>query len=553
MHRWAIILLSLLLGLPPALAGTGSAQELRVIAQADLRVLDPEWTTATITRNYGYMVYDTLFALDSHLHPQPQMVAHWSVSADRLVYTFTLRDGLKFSDGQAVRSADCIASLKRWSRHDALGQSLAEAVANYRVIDDKSFAIALKRPFPLLIEALAKPDSNVPFIMPAHVAEASADAPITDTVGSGPFIFDKAQWQPGHRAVFLKNPDYQPRPEPASWAAGGKAVHVDKVVWLYLPDATTALAAFRAGEADWWELPPPDFYPLLASDPQMRLVPSSPLGVAGILRFNQLQPPFDDVRMRQALLYAVNQAEYMTAVAGDAQYWRRCYSFFACRGPMASDAGAAPLRGPRDLAKAKELIAAAGYHGEKVVLLDPTDFYVMHSLALVTADLLRRLGLNVDVQSMDWGTLLVRRASKAPIAQGGWNLFATLFPGLAILDPGVNAPLRANGGAAWFGWPDDPHLEQLRDAWLAAPDLATRKTLAAAVQREAFTTVPYIPLGEYSSMTALRRDLSDVDTGPALFLWGVRKAEVTGDGKFHPVEDPAGPHAAAQAGVRAAD
>jgi peptide/nickel transport system substrate-binding protein len=522
MYRLAIAVLTLALASSSA-ALAASPETIRLIAQADLRVLDPIWTTATITRNYGYMVYDTLFALDDHLQVRPQMVERWTIDSGKLNYTFTLRNGLKFSDGQPVRSADCIASLKRWSERDALGQSLAAAGAEYRVVDDTTFSIILKRPFPLLLDALAKPDSNVPFIMPQRVAETSSAEQIKDTTGSGPFKFVKEDWQPGHQAVFVKNPEYLPRPEPASWAAGGKIVRVDRVEWLYLPDPATAMAAFTAGEADWWEVPPPDFYALLSGDPTVTLMQASPFSVAGLLRFNQLQPPFDNVKMRQALLYAVDQSEYMAAVAGDPKYWHTCYSFYACGGPMASDAGAQALMGPRNIGKAKELIKEAGYNGQKVVVLDPTDVFAQHAIALVTAELLRHLGINVDVQAMDWGTLVSRRTSKAPIDQGGWNVFTTMFPGFAILDPGVNDPLRANGQDAWPGWPDDLLIEKLRNEWLFAPDAAERKTIAANLQREAYKSLPYIPLGDFSSRTAFHHDLVGVDTGPALFMWNVSK------------------------------
>ena len=525
MNRLATVMIAV--GFAFATAGAAraspSSETLRLIAQADLRVLDPIWTTATITRNYGYMVYDTLFALDSKLKPQPQMVDRWEVSDDKLTYTLTLRDGLKFTDGQPVRSADCVASLRRWSQRDALGQTLAAALGEYRIIDDRTFSIILKAPFPLLLDALAKPDSNVPFIMPQRVAETSADQQITETTGSGPFKFVKDEWQPGHKVVFVKNPEYLPREEASSWAAGGKVARVARVEWLYIPDSGTAMAAFTTGEADWWENPPPDFYPLLAADPHVTLVQSSPFAVAGLLRFNQLQPPFDKKEMRQALLYAVDQSEYMAALAGDPKYWDTCYSFYSCGGPMASEAGAEALKAPRDLAKAKRLIKQAGYQGEKVVLLDPTDFATLHALSLVTNDLLRKLGINVEVQAMDWGTLVSRRASRAPIDKGGWSIFLTTFPGIAILDPAVDAPLRANGANAWFGWPDDPVIEKLRDAWIDAPTDAERKTIAASIQREAFISVPYIPTGEYSARTAYRDNLVGVDIGPALFMWNVTK------------------------------
>ena len=524
MIRWlccAVLALGLSGG--PAVAASSSDQTLRVIVQADLRILDPIWTTATITRNFGYMVYDTLFALDSGLKPRPQMVDRWTVSEDRLTYTFTLREGLRFHDGQPVTSSDCVASLERWSRRDVLGQTLAAALAEYRRVDDRTFSIVLNRPFPLLLEALAKPESNVPFMMPERLARTDADLQIKEAIGSGPFKFVAAAWEPGHKVVFVKNGDYVPRKEPPNWAAGGKIARVDRVEWLYIPDPATAMAAFTAGEADWWENPQPDFYPMLAADSRVSLVQGSPFSFAAILRFNETLPPFDNAKMRRALLYAADQAAYMTALAGDRKYWRPCFSYFSCDGPMASETGSEPLKEPRDLSQAKRLIAEAGYEGERVVLLDPTDFAIMHTLALVTEDLLRRLGVNVEAQAMDWGTLLARRASKAPLGQGGWNLFATTFPGITILDPAVNVLLRGNGARAWFGWPDDPVIEKLRDNWIDAADPEARLSIAAEIQRRAFATVPYLPLGEYSSRTAFHNNLEGVDIGPALFLWNVAK------------------------------
>lgn len=524
MKNIAAMVLALAVALAAGIAVAAAPDKtLRFIPLGDLRSLDPIWTTSPVTRNYGYMVYDTLFSLDSRLEPQPQMVDRWKVSDDRLTYTFTLRDGLKFSDGQPVKSADCIASLERWSRRDALGQSLAAVVAEYRTIDDKTFSIVLKKPFPLLLAALGKLDASVPFIMPERAAKTDAHTQITDTIGSGPFIFVKNEWQPGHKVVFVKNPAYVPRKEPPDWASGGKLVRVDRVEWLYMPDPQTAFAAFTAGEADWWENPPPGFYPLLERSPGVKLVQASPFGLGGILRFNHLLPPFDKQKMRQALLYAVDQHEYMAAVAGPAKYWRLCFSVYACGSPMASTAGAAPLEGPRNFAKAKALIAAAGYRGEKIVLLDQADSAQVNALGLVTASVLHRLGIDVEIEAVDTGTFYVRRTSKAPIDKGGWNLFVTALPGILTLDPATHVGLRGNGAAAWPGWPSDPEIEQLRDRWIAAADPASRKQIAAAIQRRAFASVPFVPLGEWSARTAFHKNLSNVNLGPVLTMWSVVK------------------------------
>jgi peptide/nickel transport system substrate-binding protein len=496
---------------------------LKFIPQADLRVIDPVWTTAVITRNHGYMIYDTLFAVDNAFSVQPQMVETWQVSDDKLTYTFTLRDGLKFHDGEPVRSVDCIASLERWSKREVLGQKLAELLAEYRVVDNKTFIIALKRPFPLILAALSRVSGTVPFIMPERIAKTDANTQIKEAIGSGPFKFVKEEWEPGHKVVYIKNSDYVPRKEPASWASGGKVARVDRIEWIYIPDPATALAAFTKGEADWWENPPPDFYPLLEHDPDVTLVQGSPFSVGGMIRFNHLLPPFDNAKMREALLYVVDQQDYMTAVAGETKYWHTCFSFYSCDSPMASEAGAEPLKGRRDLDKAKRLIAEAGYKGEKIVLMTPSDFPTINALGLVTNELLRQLGLNVDLQASDWGTLVSRRASKEPIEKGGWNLFHTTWPGTDILDPAVNAPLRANGASAWFGWPTDPVIEKLRDTWIDAPDQAERKRIAAEIQARAFESVPYIPVGEYSGRTAFHNNLDGVNVGPGIFMWNVAK------------------------------
>jgi peptide/nickel transport system substrate-binding protein len=507
-----------------ARAKAADTKTLRFIAQADLRVLDPIWTTAYITRNHGYMVFDTLFAIDSKFKPHPQMVGDYGISPDKLLYSFTLRDGLKFHDGQPVRGVDCVTSLKRWMARDALGQTLATVVEEMTGGDGKSFTIRLKEPFPLLIDGIAKVSSLAPFIMPERLAKTDPFQQVTEMVGSGPFKFVKEEFQPGHLVAYVKNNDYVPRTEPPSWASGGKVVKVDRIEWLYVPDAMTKVAALTSGEVDWWENPPPDIWPVLATNSDITLAQTDPLGATGCLRFNHLQPPFDNVKMRQAVLVAADQADFMTASVGDPQNWKLCPSFFTCGTPMASDAGSAALTGKRDFDKAKQLVGEAGYKGEKIVVLDPVDQPVGHAWVLVAADLLKKLGLNVEVATSDWGTLVTRRASKKPIDEGGWNLFATGWVGADTLDPSLNVMLRANGEAAWFGWPTDNKLEGLRTEWLRASDSEARQEIASKIQARAFEVVPYIPTGMWAPKTAYRKNVKGVITGPAFFLWNVEKA-----------------------------
>jgi peptide/nickel transport system substrate-binding protein len=506
-----------------AKAQSTSAKTLRFIPQSDLRVLDPIWTTAYVTRNHGYMVFDTLFALDSKLQPHPQMVGDYSISPDRLLYSFILRDGLKFHDGQPVRGVDCTTSLRRWMARDALGQTLATVIDEMKGGDDKNFSIKLKESFPLLIEAIAKVSSLAPFIMPERLAKTDPFEQVTEMVGSGPFKFVKDDFEPGHRAVYVKNTDYVPRTEPTDWASGGKVVKVDRVEWIVVPDAMTKAAALQSGEDDWWENPPPDLWPVLALNPEIVLATFDPLGNTRCLRFNHLHPPFNNVKMRQAVQMVVNQADFMTAAIGDPKYWQACPSFFTCGTPMATKAGSKALAGKRDFEAAKKLIADAGYKGEKIILLDAVDQPLNHPGALVANDLLKQLGLNVECVASDWGTLVTRRASKKPPAEGGWNMFETGWAGADTLDPSLNVMLRANGDKAWFGWPTDEKLEALRTDWLKANDSEARQEIVGKIQERAFEVVPYIPTGQYLNKTVYRKNIKGVISAPAFFMWNVEK------------------------------
>src|SRR5215469_9145247 len=514
----------LALFLLPAAVSAQSAKTLRFIPQADLRSIDPIWTTAYVTRNFGYLVFDTLFALDKDFKPQPQMVDRWTVSDDKLVYRFTLRDGLKWHDGQPVRATDCVASVKRWGQRDKLGQKLMEAVGEIAPVDDKSFTIALKFPFPLLIDGLGKLSSNVPFMMPERLARTDAFQQIPEVIGSGPFKFVKEEWEPGHRAVFVKNPDYVPREEAPSFASGGKVAKVDRVEWLYIPDTTTAAGTLNAGEADWFEQPPADLLPVFAGNKDIVVATVDPPGNHGVLRFNHIQPPFTNLKLREAVLNLVDQKDYMGAAAGDPKYWKTCAALFGCDTPFETNAGAdALLKGP-NLASAKQLIQEAGYKGERIVLMSATDQPIVHGQSLVTLEALRKAGFNVDFQAMDWGTLITRRASKEPVEKNGWSIFHTWISAPDLFSPAVNIALRGNGEKGWFGWPTDPKIEALIDDWFKAPDLAAQKKLAADIQVEAYTNaIPYVPTGQFVSPTAYRKNLDGIIIAPVVFLWNVEK------------------------------
>ena len=235
-----------------------AGKTITAVMHSDLRIIDPLFTTAYITRDHGYMIYDTLLATDSNFKIQPQM-ADWKVSDDKLTYTFTLRDGLKWHDGTPVTAEDCVASLKRWGKSDNMGQKLMDFTASIEPIDAKSFALKLKEPYGLVLDSIGKPSSYVPFMMPKRMAETPAGQQMKEQIGSGPFKFVQAEFQPGVKAVYEKNTDYVPRKEPASWTAGGKVVKVDRVEWITMADAQTAVNALQSGDIDFMENPPFDF------------------------------------------------------------------------------------------------------------------------------------------------------------------------------------------------------------------------------------------------------------------------------------------------------
>ena len=509
----------------PALAQPQSARVLRFIPQADLVILDPVWTSVYVTRNHGYAVFDTLYGQDSSYTARPQMVEGAQTERNGLEWRLRLRAGLRFHDGEPVLARDCVASILRWGKRDSFGQILMARTLELTAADDRTIVFRLSAPCPWLPEALGKIGINMLPIMPERLAKTDAFTQITEMVGSGPFRFLANEQVPGARVVYAKFDGYQPRPDGVpEWTAGPKIVHFDRVEWNVVPDPATAAAALQRGEADWLEQPIFDLVPTLAKQRDLDISVTEVTGNIGLMRFNALHPPFDNPAIRRALLPALNQATFMAAVAGDqTEYWQDGIGYFPPGTPMASEAGMSALSSPRSFDRAKTLLAEAGYKGERVVLLSPGDYPRIAALSLVAADMLTQCGMNVDVQTLDWGGIIRRRANKASPDQGGWSIFFTTLTGADLANPASNPALRGNGTDGWFGWPTAPQLDILRDQWLAAPDVAQRRTIAAFLQRQAFEDVPFLPLGRFFQPTARSKRLVGALTGMSLF-WNIRPA-----------------------------
>ena len=496
---------------------------LRVVPHSNLNILDPIWTTQYMARNHGYMVYDTLFGTDDKNKIQPQMVEKWTESPDHRLWTFTLRPGLAFHDGAPVTGEDVMASLSRWGKRDAMGQKLFSFVERMDSPQPNTFRIFLREACGFVLEALGKPSSNVPFIMPKRIADTPADKQIEDATGSGPYVFAKDEFKPGDKAVYLKNTKYVPRKEPPSGTAGGKRVYVDRVEWnLALRDAQAQVNALQRGEVDIIEQPAFESYAPLQADKSIQVVNSNPLGFQYMCRFNHLYPPFNNQKIRQAALAAMPQEPFLRAQVGVKEFYHSCPSMFTCNTPYGSAKGS-DIQSKSSMRKAQELLKASGYDGTPVVIMKPTDLAAIQKLPDVAAQLLRQAGFKVDLQAMDWNTVVTRRAKKDPPAQGGWNMFCTAWVAPDIWNPIANPAVGAMGEKSWFGWPSDEKLEQLRDSFARETDGAKKKALAEDIQARAFEIGTHAPLGEYIEPLAARRNITGFVTGPGNLYWNIKK------------------------------
>jgi peptide/nickel transport system substrate-binding protein len=508
----------------PAIAARAADRTLRFVPHADLANFDPIWSGAYIARNAGLLVWDMLYGVDSALRPQRQMVEAEETSADGLTWTFRLRAGLKFHDGEPVRAADAVASLNRWAAREPMG-GMIKAIENELVaVDDRTFQWRLKKPFPKMLLALGKIVAPCCFVMPERLAATDPFKQISEYVGSGPMRFVRDEWTPGAKAVFEKFPGYVPREEPASWLSGGKRMAVDRIEWLVMPDPTTASAALQNGEVDWWEIPLPDLLPVLRRDRNVVVDVADPLGMIGLLVMNHLFPPFDDVRARRAMLMAINQADYMHAYVGnDESLWKPLPGYFPPGAPLYTEAGGEILKGPRHLDAAKRLLADSGYAGAPVTVLAAQNLAHHKAWGDVTVDLLKRLDVTVDFGAIDWGTLVSRVQLKSPPAQGGWHVFHTSLYGVDCATP-ANTFLRTAGALAANGFTTSKTIEAAVGGWFDAKNLDEEKAAARHLNNVALDEVVYAPLGWYLRHFAWRKTVSGIAKAPVPLFWGVTKS-----------------------------
>ena len=503
------------------------AQEkvLRIVPHSNLAVLDPIWTTAYMSRNHGYMIYDTLFGTDENAKIKPQMVESWTESGDHRLWSFKLRKGLEFHDGKPVTGDDVIASLQRWGKRDAMGSALMQFVQRMDSPTPDTFRIFLGEACGFVLEALGKPSSNVPFIMPKRIAETDAFKQIEEYIGSGPFVFKRDEFKPGDKAVYTKFTKYVPRSEPPSGSAGGKNVYVDRVEWnLALRDAQAQVNALQKGEVDIIEALGFDHYETVKADTTLQLAPYANLGLQYMARFNHLHKPFDNAKVRQAAIAAFSQEPFLRAQVGVKELYKTCASMFICGTPYGSVAGS-DLQAKSNMKKAQDLLKASGYDGTPIVIMKPTDLASIQKLPDVAAQLLRQAGFKVDLQAMDWQTLVGRRAKKDAPDKGGWHMFLTAWNVFDVWSPIANPTMDTRGEkSGWFGWASDDKMVEIRNQFMRATDEPTKKKLADQMHARAFEVGTHAPLGEYNQPMAARKNITGFFITNGNIYWNLKKS-----------------------------
>jgi peptide/nickel transport system substrate-binding protein len=490
----------------PVAQAQSPAKVLRVVPSADVAELDPTRAANQIGRIYAQMVFDSLFALDHTLSPKPMMVENEVVSDDALTYRLTLRPGLKFHDGSPVTTRDVVASLERFMGGTSVGGQLKSRLASMSIVDDRSFILALNKPFGLVEFVLGGGGAPMAGILREADAKRADGVALTNPIGSGPFRYVASAWESGHRVVFDRNPDYLARAEPPDGAAGARVVKVDRVERDILPDPTTAANAMATGEVDFWDTVTPDLIPFL-QDHGVVVRRTATLPSVVWIRPDFELPPFDNVKAREALALLFDQTEFMQAVAAGSA-WSKCYSFSVCGSTLGTEVGSEPYQKP-DAARARQMLAEAGYKGEPIVVIGTPQLPIISIVSQIMAQKLRDIGANVDLQMGDWATVYKQlNTPHLPMGHGGWNIVGTYSLGGAWFNPLTNVALDTSCGptaTASMGIPCDPEGETLRQAVLAARGDEARKAAFDTFQKHAWQFIPYIPGGQFDINNAYRR------------------------------------------------
>jgi peptide/nickel transport system substrate-binding protein len=474
---------------------------LRVTSQASIGSLDQVWTTAYVTAAVAVHMHERLFEWDEDLFPKPQLVDTWDLSSDGLTYTFTLRDGVTFHDGSAVTSDDAIQSLMRQMEGPHFAPKVMVDFTEdpaFEKVDNQTFKLMLAEPFGQVIATFSAPWGGGP-ILPKSLAETPASEKLTTFTGTGAYKLEK--WDVGNQIVLERYDDYRSRPEPGSYLAGGHAAYLDRIVWLEVPDEETKMAGLETGEWDVVDGASLDFFQRSRQNPDLTVRVYKP-GHRSVLPINQIDPPFNNQKMRQALQAGLN-IEAIMAAMGDPELVGLCPALFHCGTPLESNVGA-ELYNESDLEKAQRLMEEAGYAGETIIYLNPTDYATITPIGLATKPQLEQLGFTVDFPAYDWATLVTLLRDKE-----NWSLFTSW---IAHWSEGGD-PLRV-GFLFPEGGPANPQHSGYKDLILeyaTAQDLAGKRAAIDKIQALWFEDVPMIYLGTWFSIFPSSKDVKNLN------------------------------------------
>jgi len=472
----------------PAILQAAGENKLVYVPPSGLLILDPHFTTINQTTYYGHWVYDTLYAIDSKWRARPQMAAGHTVSDDGLTWKIKLRDGLKFHDGEPVRAQDCVASINRWGQRDSFGATLLNYTNELIAIDDTTIQFQLNRPFGVLPDALAHPVASPCVIMPERIAATPISEQVTESIGSGPLKFRADEFVPGEFAAFERNTDYLPRDEIPDGMSGGKVINFDRFEWKTLSDQATATAAIQAGEVDWVNTVHQDLVDLLKSDPNLQ-VETSDTGYRNWIRFNCGTEPFNNVELRRTVAASIDQTMFTQALLGK-NAGPECLSIYQCGLPGVNELGADLMGGPKDFDALAARVKASGYNGEKVVMIIASDLPTVAPMGPLLVDTLQKIGINIEMQSMDLNTFVSRRASNDAAEDGGWSMFPFLTSTPVMVNPLSAVVARGLGAKGYPGNYEDAVLEADIENWIASNEGSERDAALETVHARLWTAPP---------------------------------------------------------------
>jgi peptide/nickel transport system substrate-binding protein len=495
----ALAMATLVAWSPPETLAQKKGGVLKVGNLGEPPTLDAHWTTATITEVLTNHIYEGLYSLDAKSQPIPMLAESMpAVSKDGLTYTFKLRQGVKFHNGKEMTSADVVASLNRWGAQSTYGKTLYARVAEVKAVDKYTVEMKMKEKTAIVVISLAIPN-NAAAIYPQEICEKFKPAEkATEWIGTGPFKL--AEWKPDRHIKMVRFDDYQPRKEAASGYGGRKVVHVNELLWMPVPDAATRVAQIETGELDFADDLDLNAYERLKKTAGLQPIVAKPYYWL-VAVFNKKEGLMTNQKLRQAWQAALDIEPIMKNVAGGhTELYRMDSSLtFVENAPWHTKIQGLPWN-ERSRDKAKRLLREAGYKGEPIRFMTTQEYKWMYDFALLSKQQLEDAGFNIDLQVVDWATLVKRRNNHKE-----YDAFTT---GIGMqYDPTHHVYLTPN----WPGWTNDEEINRLLGELAGESDYKKRFALWEQVTRTFYDRVPVARYGDLFGLRAMHNHVKGFD------------------------------------------